>query len=147
MAKANKTKNEDTTADEVGTPVKVDIDVGLMVADEVAKHIKGLEDKIQLGIGKAVAECIDFDAVVVKVLEQVQAMQSDNPNSEKPSWVKIDPEQCYQQCFERALLVVTTGQNLTYMKNKSNCASVMKQVISLTNQMFDIMADEYDIPS
>lgn len=88
-------------------------------------------------------EKVNVEEIVTSVLRHIETNKPENV--EVPKWYKLDAEQCYQQCLTRALSITTTGQTYTYMSNGRNTKMLMRQVIKLANEMFDVLAEEFEI--
>ena len=124
---------------EIETP-ESEIDLQKKIQAEVQKQFEGLQDKIT----EAIQMNVDPSKIVDSVLIQIEEK---NPVSIAPKWVRLNPQTCYEQCMNRALDVVTSGQTRVFMQKKGNCKALMNQAIKLANSMFDSLAEEFEIAS
>ena len=132
-------KQDQETTQEVQFEANVDVDTA--VAYAIKEELKGLDELVS----KLVSENINYEEITTSVLQHVEAKKPEG--GEAPKWYRLDAEKCYQQCLDRALHIVTTGQTHTYMSQARNCKSIMNQAISLANSMFEALAEEFQIAS
>ena len=142
MAKSKKPQDKSQeSSGEVQPEPQSEIDITELVNNTVHECFKGLDDLV----AKLVGESINYEEITTSVLQHVEAKKPEG--GEAPKWYRLDAEKCYQQCLDRALYIVTTGQTHTFMGQARNCKSLMKQAISLANSMFEALAEEFQISS
>ena len=117
------------------------VDVIGLVDKAIEDRLAGLDELI----GKLIGESINYEEITTSALQHLEANKPEG--GEAPKWYRIDPEKCYQQCFDRALHIVTNGQTQVFMGQNQNCKMLMKQVINLANTMFEALAEEFQIAS
>ena len=137
MAKTRKPQDKTEETQEV----QPEIDVIELVNNAIVARLEGLDDLVS----KLVGESINYEEITTSVLQHVEAKKPEG--GEAPKWYRLDAEKCYQQCLDRALHIATMGQTQMYMSKTQNCKAVMKQVISLANSMFEVLAEEFQIAS
>ena len=134
-------KEEPQQEQETTQEVQPAVDVIGLIDKAIEDRLAGLDDLV----GKLVGQNINYEEITTSVLQHVEANKPEG--GEAPKWYRIDPEKCYQQCFDRALHIITNGQTQVFMGQNQNCKMLMKQVINLANTMFEALAEEFQIAS
>ena len=146
--KSNEPPKEEVQQDqepEVQQEQKQKTEFSMNVAEIIDKAIEDRLAGLDELVSKLVGQNINYDEITTSVLQHVEANKPEG--GEAPKWYRIDPEKCYQQCFDRALHIVTNGQTQVFMGQNQNCKMLMKQVINLANTMFEALAEEFQIAS
>lgn len=129
--------------------VEPEIDISKLISAEVQKQFAVIESAISDIVvtelkNLDMSHIVDIDQLVNRVLENVNLKKT---KSEIPSFAQMDAAQCFNQCFEKALNIVMEGQAYNYVKSPKNCKALMASAIKMANNMFDVVAEEFEIPS
>ena len=129
--------------------VEPEIDISKLISAEVQKQFAVIENAISDIVATELknldmSHIVNIDQLVNRVLENVNLKKT---KSEIPSFAQMDATECFNQCFEKSLSIVMDGQVYNYVKSPKNCKSLMASAIKMANNMFDVIAEEFEIPS
>ena len=171
MAKAGKQQNQKTQSDqENDSQTKTGLKQLVDETQQQKQQIQNLLDKIgelEVRISKLndneEVEHVDYEKEVEKALlntkledvicmdtfsqKVASAIKKGNLTDNPIDYVKIDPDQAFQDCLSYAMKVLLSNQQPSYFTKKKNTRASMVNVISLAKVMFEEIAKEFQISS
>lgn len=91
---------------------------------------------------KQVTDQTDADTIVQMVVDRMNSGKDG-----APKWARLDPKDVYNQCFKHAMDIVCSGQSVIFLARKGNRNMLMKKAVDLSNEMFNELAEHFEIPS
>ena len=123
---------------------ELEVRISKLTEDEETEPVDYKKEVEKALLNTKLEEVICMDTFSQKVASAIKKEGlTDNPIE----YVKINPDQAFQDCLSYAMKVLLSNQQPAYFTKKKNTRASMVNVISLAKTMFEEIAKEFQISS